>query len=577
MDPELSCHEEVRRLSRVLDELEFHRASDVEYRLDGAFRVEADAQAIGATELQMRARLVQADMLLRKGHGTAASAICAEVNRWARENSAEALRARSHLVLAGIFESVGDTAASLDHALRALEHTDETTSPRAKGNYLLRLADCFANVGSIESARQRYAEALEQFNIVDDVERQVGVLNNLAYSEVDAGNLPEAREAGERLRALAVDRGIVLNPTVLETLARVHIGLGEYDRAEQSVQAALDALERYGDAEASSPADFLLTLAEIHRLQGRLGLAQRTLGHCRAICHERGLAAAEVELLQEQAELHAAAGRHDQAFLTYKDFHERAARLSSSQREAAARTRQALFETAEARQEAQRFWRQARTDELTRLPNRRFVDEELPPRLNQVASGKPLVVAIVDADHFKRINDDYSHAVGDRVIRELSTLLQSAVTAPSKPVVMMDQPVPRVVGPEEGIDPENPGAPQTAADEQATADILSFALRASAGFVARLGGEEFLVVLPGMDMAEATDLLEDLRCAVEEHDWRSLLGERTMTVSIGATAALPHDTQSVALARADRCLYAAKRAGRNRVVVDFSTPRQLTA
>ena len=80
-----------------------------------------------------------------------------------------------------------------------------------------------------------------------------------------------------------------------------------------------------------------------------------------------------------------------------------------------------------------------------------------------------------------------------------------------------------------------------------------------------------------MDMAEVTDLLEDLRSAVEEHDWRSLLGERTVTVSIGATAAVPHDTQSVALARADRCLYAAKRAGRNRVVVDFGTPGRLTA
>ena len=107
------AHEELRRLSRLLDELEFHRAIDVEYRLDEAFKVEADAGSIGATELQMRARLIQADMLQRKGQGQAAAALATEVGRWSRENGSNALRARSHLVLSGIFEDVGDAAACL--------------------------------------------------------------------------------------------------------------------------------------------------------------------------------------------------------------------------------------------------------------------------------------------------------------------------------------------------------------------------------------------------------------------------------------------------------------------------------
>ena len=572
MNAELFAHEEYARLSRVLDELEFHRSTEVEYRLDGAYRAEADALAIGAIDLQMRARLVEADMLQRKGQGAAAASIATEVHRWTREHHAESLRARSHLVLAGIFEHVGDTAASLDHALRALEHTDANTPPRVRGNYLLRLADSFANVGSIESARQRYREAQEIFVAIDDVERQVTVLNNMAYSEVQAGNLREGRETAEQLRSLAVDRGVVLNPNVLETLARVHIGLGEFARAESLVAQAIDALGQYGDAEASSPADFLLTLAEIHRLQGRLGLAQRTLGHCRDICRERGLAAVEVELLREQAELHAAAGRNAEAFLAYKDFHERYARLSSNQREAAARTRQALFETAEARQEAQRSWRQARTDELTRLPNRRFLDEELPTRLNQVAAGRPLVVAIVDADHFKAINDNFSHAVGDRVIRAMAEVFQASIAAPGEPTVLAP-----IAGDEDSAAARQDGSTAEPADAPGPTDIVAFALRSSARFVARLGGEEFLVALPGLDLARATEVLDGLRRAVEAHDWHELLGDRKVTVSVGATAAAPHDTQAVVLARADRCLYAAKRAGRNRVVVDFGVPRRLSA
>ena len=138
----------------------------------------------------------------------------------------------------------------------------------------------------------------------------------------------------------------------------------------------------------------------------------------------------------------------------------------------------------------------------------------------------PLVVAIVDADHFKRVNDTISHGVGDRVICELGQVLQEAL--PTVP------------------DMAPPGGP----------------------FVARLGGEEFLVVLPGLEMADAARVLTGMRDAVAHYQWSPLIGKLSLTVSIGASAALPLDTQSTILARADRNLYAAKAAGRNRVVTD---------
>jgi GGDEF domain-containing protein len=521
-------------------------------------------------------------MLQRKGHGPAAAAIATEVNRWARENGPPALRARSHLILSDIFENVGDTAACLDHALRALELADDDTPPRTRGNYLLRLADSFGAVGSIDSARQRYHEAQTIFAEIGDAERQISALNNLAESEAESGDMEQAGLVADELRDLAITHGAVLNPVVLETLARVQIGLGHYERAEADIETALEALDRYGDAEASSPADFLLTLAEIHRRQGRLSISQRTLSHCREICSERGLVGVEVEVLREQAELQAAAGQFEEAFATFKLYHERAVRISSSQREAAARTRQALFETAEARQEALRYWRQARTDELTRLPNRRFVDEELPSRLNQVAAGKSLVVAIVDADHFKNVNDTLSHEVGDRAIAELAGVFQAAIAAPNGPAtIATDYELRAIYGLEvvgrENADPVSAGAGERPGGILIASDAVAVALRSNSWFAARLGGEEFLVVLPGLDLPAAIDLLERLRLAVERHDWHNLVGDLPITVSIGGTAALPHDTQSVVLARADRCLYAAKRAGRNRVVVDFSIPHQLTA
>lgn len=513
-------------LSDLLDDLEFHRAFDVDARLERAIRIEKQAVAVGATEMRMRARLVQADMRLRTGQAAAAAHLATEVNRWAREHDASFLLARSHLILSSVFESVGDSASCLDHALRALELLGEDAPPRTRGNFLLRLADALSMAGSFDAARQRYREAEQVFVSIGDVERQINVLNNLAYAEYEAGDAQRAWDAAREMRNLAEASGFGLAPPLLDTLARAYIGLGEYEQAAFALEAAVEAFGKEGDVQAVTPAELMLTLAEVQRSQGRLEAAQETLERCRAICVERNLGGIEVEVLRVQAELHAAAGRYDQAYELHKLFHTEFLRLNSMRREADARTRQALFETAEARQEAHRFWRQARTDALTGLPNRRFVDEEIPRRLNEVITGTPLVVAIVDADRFKRINDTLSHEVGDRVIRELGRVLQEAL----------------------------PAGPDPAA--------------ADARFVARLGGEEFLVVLPGLELAAATPVLKSLRTAVAKHQWSTLIDKLPLTVSIGASAAAPRDTQSTLLARADHNLYAAKSAGRNRVVVE---------
>jgi len=183
-----------------------------------------------------------------------------------------------------------------------------------------------------------------------------------------------------------------------------------------------------------------------------------------------------------------------------------------------------MFETAEAREDAARFRDQARRDPLTGLPNRRHLDESLPAMVEEaVRTGAPLVVAIVDVDHFKRINDTCSHQVGDQVLVAMGDLLAAAVPAASGP---------------------------------------------GTGFAARSGGEEFVLVLAGLDPAAAVAHLEALRHAIATHPWRPLTGALPVTVSIGAAAAAADSSQTQLLARADERLYAAKRDGRNRVYVD---------
>ena len=159
----------------------------------------------------------------------------------------------------------------------------------------------------------------------------------------------------------------------------------------------------------------------------------------------------------------------------------------------------------------------ADTDELTGLANRRRILEFLEKvREQQSNPGQSFAVAMLDVDYFKCINDTYGHALGDEVLRTIGNLLQNT--------------------------------------------------KRSSDAAGRIGGEEFLLVLPGSTtLGEANALAERLRVAVERYDWSKLQPELHVTASIGLTVAEAGEAPEQVLRRADEGLYAAKRSGRNRV------------
>ena len=149
-------------------------------------------------------------------------------------------------------------------------------------------------------------------------------------------------------------------------------------------------------------------------------------------------------------------------------------------------------------------------DALTNCLNRRTFNE----RLEKIeAAAEPCAFLLVDIDHFKSINDQHGHLVGDRVITQVAAVLG------------------RVLGPE--------------------------------AMLFRYGGEEFAMILPESDERGAASLAERLREAVEKGDF----GDVAVTISIGVAAWKPREgTMAQALDAADRALYAAKRGGRNQVI-----------
>jgi diguanylate cyclase (GGDEF)-like protein len=176
--------------------------------------------------------------------------------------------------------------------------------------------------------------------------------------------------------------------------------------------------------------------------------------------------------------------------------------------------------TAELEQRAAELERLSTTDALTQICNRRYFDERLADAWSHsIQTGQRLAVMVIDIDHFKSINDEHGHQVGDRCI-------------------------------------------------VAAAEALRMGLRGPGELLARYGGEEFAVLLPGTADDAAIAAAEALRQRVADASIE-VKGKRiAMTCSVGVCSmtASRDGRPDIAMRRADQALYIAKRAGRNRVV-----------
>lgn len=165
----------------------------------------------------------------------------------------------------------------------------------------------------------------------------------------------------------------------------------------------------------------------------------------------------------------------------------------------------------------------AQRDPLVGCFNRRYVLAALEEQ-KQLAdeSGIPLCLAVLDIDHFKRINDELGHLGGDEVLRTFARIAQQGVRG---------------------------------------GDVFG-----------RYGGEEFLLIFPGTSLLPALNTCERIRAQVETHAWTGLLRGR-VTVSVGVTQYVLGESVLEFFSRADTAMYMAKEGGRNQVVVEEPVAR----
>jgi len=350
------------------------------YSADSAFApsvaLERRARTLGAEHLQKRAQLIQADVLGRKGKLTASGQLIREINAWAETHGDPHLLARSHRLLSMFFDSIGDVPSSWEHAVRAVELVDDSMSDRLRADHLIGLGVVLVRTGAYDAARERYRAALQLAEDLNDVQLRLKILNNLAWLEDDAGDPHQAMEIAWRMQAFAARHDVALDAACLDTIAHAQVVLGRYVEAEHTLRPILDDAD-LESRESEGLTEALKTAASAQRLQGHAERAQATLDRCLRLCEERGISAIRVEALEQQALLYAAQGQFQRAYEEYIEFHSADAMLRAAEREANARTLQAVFETAEARREGARFRELALRDALTGLCNRRYVDTEL--------------------------------------------------------------------------------------------------------------------------------------------------------------------------------------------------------
>src|SRR4051812_31742841 len=439
----------------------------------------AAARELGLPELEQRAQLVRADLLRRRGNVAEAGRIAQDVHRWATDNGSGRTVARSHFVLSAVFQELGDVSVALEHAVRSVDVLGEDAEPAMRIDHLTRLGDCLALNGD-EAARERYAEVQEIAEELGDVDRRLMVLNNQAYCETLWGDFEAALDLSTQLQAVAAAHDVPLHIGRLDTVARALMGLGRLEDAEAAMLPGLRPEALAASLDGDAGADFLLTLAEVRRRLGNVTGAQESLDESVRRCEQHGLTSIRVRARREQAELHAAGGDFRAAYEEHKLYCQEIMDLQSAERDARARALQAMYETTEARRQTRRYRELSLRDPLTGLYNRRYVDEQLPGLLRRTPGPPEVTLALLDLDYFKLVNDTCSHEVGDEVLRTVAGLLEDGLR--------------------------------------------------NGSFAARMGGEEFLLVLVGQGLRTAVRQLDDVRRTVAAHPWAGLTGAMAITV-----------------------------------------------
>ncbi len=438
------------------------------------------------------------------------------------------------------YDKVGLYQQALDHHLRALSILEEV-APERTASPLNGVAATYLDLGQLDKALEHSRRALEVIGERTDLQRELSTaLRAIGMVRERQGDVRAAELSFQRSMAVSDAYGISLN---LLSLGEMFLNLGRFDEALDHFRRCLQDLD--GGARKRSRCQALLGMAEVYLAREDPSEARELLLEALEAAHEIGSPLELQRVYHGLARAHRGLGDTGSALESFEAYHryrERLLREASDVRtqvltleydvdrlrrdreidrlrnvelaRAYGELRQAH---AQLERQAAELERLSNLDGLTGLANRRSLDGRIDVEVARARrNGTELALLMLDIDHFKAINDRFSHTIGDEVLKRLALLLRSAIR---------------------------------------DVDVA-----------ARFGGEEFVLLLPDTEHSGALAVAEKVRASIENAGWGSVHPELRVTVSIGAASLRVGEDASTVLARADAMLYRAKQAGRNCVV-----------
>ena len=469
--------------------------------------------------------------------GMSAGLAAIELSRAAGDLATEA-RARSGV--ARILLVAGETEDAVQESHLALDAADASGDLSARMNALTTIGVVCLSVENFDLSLAYCERAAETARMIGDEVAGGALMDTMACAYL--GHADAVRAAGDEARAVEMYRSAAELSRKAMLVARRHghrrfeaTALANLAEGLAAVGQELEALRLLESWQPDPEFDTAYTITHHLDTRGGICLALGRYSQAAELFAE-ALALAEgkqsaMAYHKHLAEAYERAGDLARALDNHKAFHAHFEQIVSESAQRGARVAAVRLETAQAKAAAEQervraeslsdtnrelilrtehLLQQSHEDPLTGLANRRAMEHLVEAGLGS------RTVALVDVDHFKHVNDAFSHLVGDEVLRQLGRIMLGSCRAGDSAV--------------------------------------------------RYGGEEFAILFHGLDEQAGWVAAERVRVAVQSFDWSTVADGLVVTVSIGVAHGAEADSFAEVLALADERLYSAKSSGRNRVL-----------